>query len=775
MTRLHLSVHGVVQGVGFRPFVYREATRRGLTGYVRNSRGRVDLEVQGIPESIDAFVDTLRGGPPPIEVRSVEVQQIPEQAEHTFRIVESAPEHGVEPSLPADLALCADCASEIRDPGNRRYRYPFTNCTCCGPRYSLVEALPYDRAATAMRSFELCPECAGEYRDPSNRRYHAEAIACPRCGPALRLLDASGNSLATGNAALARAISALRQGKIVALKGLGGFQLLVRAADAEAVQELRRRKHREEKPFAVMFPDLDAVREHAELNDAEADLLRSPESPILLVSRLAARADGQRHRRGVAALAENVAAGNPRIGAMLPSTPLHALLLHDLGEAVVCTSGNRSAEPLCVDTSEALARLSGIADLFLSHNRPIVRPMDDSVAQVGHAGVSLLRRARGYAPKSIGTMASRRCILALGAHQKSTVALTKNGHLVMSQHIGDLGTLEAQRLFERTTEDLLSFFSAAPDAIAIDLHPDYASSLLGEHLAQRIGARLVRIQHHAAHVASVCAEHGLAGRVLGFAWDGAGLGTDGTIWGGESLVLDGSRVERLAHLRPFPLAGGDRASREPRRSAAGLLWLTARDEYEKLGSAWFTPNELGIFDRAFSRGVNTPACSSLGRLFDAVAALLGLRTACSFEGQAAMELEFLAESEGADAGTYPLPLSADPPFVADTGVLIRAILGDLERGTPASRVARRFHAALVEHAVEVARRVDLERIVLSGGCFQNALLSGMLRTRLEACGFRVFAGRQVPCNDAGISAGQATLAARLVEAFDESTLGAPCA
>jgi hydrogenase maturation protein HypF len=751
MIRLHLSVHGTVQGVGFRPFVHAEAARRGLTGHVRNLRGRVEIEVQGPELVVDAFVSVLRSSPPPIVVRRLESRSLEEQSEADFRILESTADTTVEPSLTADLGLCADCAREIRDPTARRYRYPFTTCARCGPRYTIVQALPYDRERTSMGAFALCEACASEYEDPANRRYHAESIACPRCGPRLLLLDRSGTNVAAGDEALLRAADSLRQGGILALKGLGGFQLLCAASNEQAVSELRRRKRREEKPFATMFPNIDALERVATPTEEERALLASVESPIVLV----------RRRPAVAPTAEHVTQENPYVGAMLPYTPLHALLLDAVGGPVVCTSGNLSSEPMCVEDPEALTRLGTIADYFLVHDRTVVRPVDDSVARVGPRGPQLLRRARGYAPEPVAEIADRRTIFAFGAHQKSAVALAHRGQVVMSQHIGDLGVRESDALLERTVEDLFAFFAVTPEIVACDLHPDYASTRLAERVAERLGARLVRVQHHAAHVASVAAEHGLEGKLLGFAWDGAGLGTDDTIWGGEALVLDSGRTSRVAHLASFPLPGGERAAREPRRSAAGLLWQMAREDFERRAGVWFSAGELDVLDTALARGVNAPLCSSVGRWFDAVAALLRLRVRCSYEGQAAMELEFLAETVASDGTSYPLPLTLSEPFVADGGPFLRALLDDLDAGVARARIARRFHDTLVRHAVDVARKIGLSTIALSGGCFQNALLARSVRAELEALGFAVHAGQTVPCNDGGIALGQVVVASAL--------------
>ena len=749
MTRLELLVRGIVQGVGFRPFVYREATERGITGHIRNACGHVELEVQGPAETLDAFIAALHAGPRPLRIEALERRELAPLPETEFKILESTLGSEREPSLPADLALCADCARELEDRGDRRYRYPFTNCTRCGPRFTIVEALPYDRQATSMRHFPLCAACTAEYRDPANRRFHAEPTACPECGPSLTLLAADGEPLDCGESALRAAAALVARGQILALKGLGGFQLLVDASDAAAVTALRRRKNRDAKPFAVMFASLPHLLESCDASPAELSALSSPEAPIVLV---------RRRRESASALADEVAPGNPYVGALLPYTPLHALLLKELDRAVVCTSGNRSAEPMCTDIETALARLSGIADAFLTHDRPIVRPMDDSVARVLGPACELLRRARGYAPEPIAAIVDRRTILGLGAHHKSSVALAHRGQVVLSQHIGDLGNLASDAVLARTVDDLTAFLDATPDVVACDLHPDYASTVLAENLARRHGARLVRIQHHAAHVAAVRVEHGLGGALLGFAWDGTGLGTDGSIWGGEALLLDGAQFERVSQLAAFPLPGGERAAREPRRSAAGWLWAACRKQFERRAEPWFSDTELRVVGAALAGGVNCPRCSSLGRLFDAVAALLGLHERCSFEGQAAMQLEFLAASVD-ECGAYPLPVSTSG--VADTGALLGALLEDLDAGVARARIARRFHGAMIDYAAEVARRVGLPDIVIAGGCFQNALLARGVRERLEQLSFRVHSARKVPCNDGGIAVGQISLASEL--------------
>lgn len=752
MRRLAVNVRGVVQGIGFRPFVYGAATQRGLAGWVRNRTDGVRIEVQGPEQSVHDFMNALNHeAPASARIEGIDTTEIPPAAETEFRILDSAAGAVVLPTLPADQATCAACLAEMKSPGDRRYRYPFTNCTQCGPRYTIIEALPYDRPRTTMRSFPFCDSCAAEYDDPSDRRFHAQPIACPVCGPAIELLTPDGEVLANAGAALDRTVEALRSGCIVALKGLGGFHLLVDATNAAAVAQLRQRKQREEKPFAVMFPTLAAARSVCMLSAAEERALASPAAPILLVRRLSTSGS---------AIAAAVAPRNPWLGVMLPYTPLHHLLLAALARPVVCTSGNLAEEPICIDDSEARARLGGVADQFLVHNRHIVRPLDDSVARVGPSGLQFLRRARGVAPLPLPFPAvDASCILAVGGQLKSTVALGLAGQAVVSQHLGDLLSADGALLIERCVADLVEFFSVRPGLLACDLHPDYVSTRLAERLATAWDVPLLRVQHHHAHVAACLAEHGLSGPVLGFAWDGAGLGSDGTLWGGEALVVDAAGFQRVAHLRPFSLPGGERAIRQPRRAALGVLYETFGAGIVERLNVGFRTSELRVLLGMLRQHINTPRTTSVGRLFDAVACLAGVRDQVGFEGQAAMELEFAADGVD-DDGAYPLPVGSGEPAVADWEPLIRAVLEDRGNGVAAGRISARLHNALAAFAEEVAVRVALPRVVLTGGCFQNVRLTHAVRTRLIARGFEVFMPLRYPPNDGGISLGQLWVAAQ---------------
>jgi hydrogenase maturation protein HypF len=596
-----------------------------------------------------------------------------------------------------------------------------------------------------MHPFAMCPDCQREYEDPADRRFHAQPIACPACGPQLQLLDTQGVPRASTADALLTAAAAVRDGAILALKGLGGFQLIVDALNAQAVEQLRARKHRPHKPFAVMLPDLDAVRRYCHVSSLEERQLTAPEAPIVLLRKRAAVP-------AAATMAEAIAPGNPYLGVMLPNTPLHWLLLRHLQRPAVCTSGNRAEEPMATETLEALERLGDIADLVLTHDRTIVRPVDDSVCRVEDGSLQVLRRARGFAPTPIALPFTPPCVLAVGGHLKNCVALTVGDRVVVGSHVGDLDNTLSLEVHRRSIDDLLDFFGVSPRIIACDLHPDYVSTQHAERLAIRFDVPLARIQHHHAHVLSAIAEHQLEGPVLGLAWDGTGYGPDGTIWGGEALTVDGPHWERVAHVRAFPLVGGDRAAREPRRSALGVLYETGDRSCESFAACGFAPSELSPLLAALERPHLFPRTSSMGRLFDAVAALCGLGTHVTFEGQAAMQLEYVADAD--ERGSYPMPIADSLPAVADWGPTVAAILEDRTHGTPVPIIAGRFHNSLARLAREIALRCNCPRIVLTGGCFQNRLLTHRTRHCLSEAGFAVYTQRVVPPGDGGIALGQ---------------------
>jgi len=754
--RVRLAIRGAVQGVGFRPFVYRLAVGRGVGGWVRNAVAGVFVEAEGDGELLRAFVEDLRGSPPPRAViHSLEASWLDPAGYEGFAILES--DQAGEPAavvLP-DIATCAACRREIFDPADRRYRYPFTNCTNCGPRFSIIERMPYDRANTSMRTFAMCQACASEYRNPADRRFHAQPNACPACGPRLELWDRSGAILDVADAALRRAVEALRHGQVVAVKGLGGFHLVTDASDEAAVRRLRVRKHREEKPFALMCPSLEAVAHICDVGASEAQLLASPEAPIALLAR--------RGREEAIALSA-VAPGSPSLGVMLPYTPLHHLLLADFGRPIVATSGNLAEEPIAIDEREALARLGDIADVFLVHNRPIVRHVDDSIVRLLLGRELVMRRARGYAPLPLPVGLPARPTLAVGAHLKNTVAVSTPAGIAVSQHIGDLETQQSTEAFHRVIGDLQRLLRIVPEVVVADDHPDYLST---KH-AQGLGLPVVRVQHHVAHVAACMAENDLAAPLVGVSWDGTGYGVDGTVWGGEFLHVGSNGWDRVASLRPFRLPGGERAVREPRRSALGLAMAAegpgARALRDAAESA-FTPVELQALCRAVERGVNAPVTTSMGRLFDAAAALSRLALHSTYEGQAAVALEWAFDESA--SGVYPFEVHEDgprwsasmrgwrpPALVVDWQPGVEALVRDAAGGVEPGIISARFHRMLASAIVRVAERLGEPIVVLTGGCFQNRRLTELSVAALGRAGFRAYWHQRLPPNDGGISAGQ---------------------
>jgi hydrogenase maturation protein HypF len=760
--RLRVHIRGAVQGVGFRPFVYRLARELDLPGWVINSSSGVVIEVEGQSGPLEQFLlRVVSDCPPRAIVQGLESAYLEPLGFRAFEIRESAGGEKTALVLP-DIATCPNCLEELRAPGDRRYRYPFTNCTNCGPRFSIIEALPYDRPNTTMARFPMCEACRREYEDPGDRRFHAQPNACPVCGPHLEWWDVDGRLLGTGDAAL-RAVEALiADGGIVAIKGLGGFHLVVDARDDVAVRRLRRAKAREEKPFALMAPSLASIDRLCEVGERERRVLASPEAPIVLL----------RARRGsdADAVAASVAPGNPYLGVMLPCTPLHHLLVGDLGFPVVATSGNRSDEPICTDEREAVDRLRGLADAFLVHDRPIARHVDDSVVRVAAGRELVLRRARGYAPLPIALSSAGPAVLGVGAHLKNSVAFSVGANVFVSQHVGDLETAEAVNAFERVIDAFERMYATTPAEVACDAHPDYLSTAY----ARRRGLPMRPVQHHLAHVLSCMAENEIGPPVLGVSWDGTGFGLDGTIWGGEFLRVNPTGAVRVASFEPFPLPGGDRAVKEPRRTAMALLDATFGAE------AWamtdlpavtaFDDREREILKTMIARRVNTPMTSSVGRMFDAVASMVGLRQSVRYEGQAAMELEFALDGVRTEE-VYPVivhqaplaapsneagkpSLAAPPRWMLQWTSLVRGVVADLRSGSTAGVVSAKFHNSLAEAVVEVARREALERVVLSGGCFQNRYLLERTIARLAAEGFRPAWHQRIPPNDGGISLGQ---------------------
>jgi hydrogenase maturation protein HypF len=745
--------------VGFRPYVYKLARRYGLVGFVLNSPRGVFVEVEGQSATIEAFVAALPAEAPPL-VRIAEIARsvIPTVGDSDFSIQESDAAGSAFALVPPDICVCEACLAETRDAADRRHDYPFTNCTNCGPRYSIILDVPYDRPMTTMAEFAMCEDCLREYKNPEDRRFHAQPNACPVCGPRLILIvpGESNPSQQTSRAILERVADLLRAGGIVAWKGLGGYQLACDARQPSAVEELRRRKRRSEKPFAIMVADAGVADSLCFVSEQERFVLLSRERPIVLL-----------RRRPDADLADSVSPGNPATGVMLPCTPMHDLLFRILrgrwgaDAALVMTSGNISEEPIVIENAEAEEHLAGIADAFAHHNRRIHTRVDDSVVRVVSGETTLLRRARGYAPQPVWLGRGEAEVLACGAQQKNTLCLTRAGFALPSQHLGDLENFETLRFFEETLERMSRLFHVKPTVVAHDLHPGYLST---QFALKMEGVHRIGVQHHHAHIASCMAEHQLEGCVIGVAWDGTGFGTDGTIWGGEFLAADYLSFDRFARLRPVLLAGGDSGVREPWRVAHSYLL----DTYGAIPGdpRWAQiapPERLRVIDTMLQRRVNTIPTSSAGRLFDAVASLIGLRHTVSFEGQAAMMLEAAADaSSGPSNDPYDFALIGASPVDVDLRPMIRRIVADIECNEPQTHIAIRFHNTLVAVIAAVCRRMrselQLSRVCLSGGCFQNALLlSGCLET-LRNDGFEVFSQREIPANDGGISLGQAAIA-----------------
>jgi hydrogenase maturation protein HypF len=758
--RLQIEVTGAVQGVGFRPFVYRLAASEGLAGFVRNTGEGVLLEVEGPTHALARFVARLDAETvAPMAVSERRVRQIAPQGGGTFEIQASTREAGRLAVVLPDQAVCRECLAEMDDPGDRRYRYPFTTCMHCGPRFSIIEGMPYDRARTTMRRFILCTACQAEYDDPGSRRFHAETNACPLCGPRLMLWDAVGEERAAGGRALREAADALREGAIVAMKGLGGFQLLADARDEAAIRSLRLRKHRPSKPFAIMVPSCEDAVALAGMDAVERRLLCSAAAPIVLL----------RTRPGAGRIAHEVAPGNAWLGVMLPYTPLHHLLMCELGFPVVATSGNRGGELIVASEHEALERLGGLADCFLVHDRPILHPVDDSVVRVVAGEPVVLRHARGYAPLELalsdqdgGDVPS---CLALGGHGKSGIALSSAHQVVLGAYVGDLDYTEARAAFARSVDTMTALYGVTPRIVACDAHPDYHSTQFAQRQAPGPQRLPQHVPHHIAHVLSGMVDNALEGPLLGVAWDGSGYGGDRTAWGGEFLAVDGDHYRRVAHLQLFRLPGGEAAARQPNRAALGALHAIHGDSTMGMTHlqpvAAFAASERRLFAAMLGQGVCSPWTSSAGRLFDAAAAILGLCSRSSFEGEAAIALE-----GAATRATWAHPLAA-AVLREEGGVLVadwRPTLASLAHAAgqpiPAGSLARGFHEALADLIVAVACRIGLRCVLLTGGCFQNALLAESTIERLRSAGFDGRGHHRVPPNDGGLAVGQAAFAVR---------------
>ncbi len=808
--RWKIEVGGTVQGIGFRPFVYKEALRHSLVGFVLNHSDGVTIEAEGNPENLEAFVRTVEESPPPFaEIHTFSKSEIDSKKETEFKIIESENLGRANTLISADIATCDDCIGDILDPENRRYQYPFTNCTNCGPRYTIIKGVPYDRPLTAMKGFKMCPDCQREYTDPLDRRYHAQPNCCPLCGPELTLIhnstkenpkpSAKGGSASGGNSQnptdpLSETIELLCDEKIVAIKGLGGFHLACDALNDRAVRRLRERKMRDEKPFALMMSDVETVRQYCELSDEEEAILKSPQRPIVLLRKgnegrqpKAGPPPAERTRDEGRSIAESVAPNNSYLGVMLPYTPLHHLLFttstpeYQHTRILVMTSANLTDEPICYKNEETKERLANIADAFLTHNRDIYIRTDDSITRVMNGKPMMLRRARGYTPQPIllntrtpkhqNTSAPT---LAVGPELKNTICLLKENRAFISQHIGDLENTASYDSFEKTIKHLQDLFDIKPTVIAHDLHPNYFSTEWTSNFQTSAlpNLKTIGIQHHHAHIASCMAENRVNEPVIGIALDGTGYGTDGTIWGGELLVASFNHFERVGQFEYLPLPGGDAAIKHPWQVA--LSYLVRSLEVPKCGSGDVIKNMILAFKdipeekielvlKMIDQGINSPLTSSCGRLFDAVAAIIGLRNSVSFEGQAAMELEMAAaEAKNSAVQPYSYTIDNNDYITISYRNTIKGILEDLKAGKEPPEIAWRFHLTLIQALTEattlIKDQTKIDKVALSGGCFQNVLLTENLKKSLEAAGFTVYTHSLVPPNDGGLSLGQAAVA-----------------
>jgi len=748
--RVSIVIRGAVQGVGFRPFIYRLATELQLKGFVLNSPTGVFIEAESEKEILNTFLLRIEKEKPiHAIIQSMEFSFLDVVGYTQFEICDSETNGKTSAFILPDIAVCDDCLKEMFDPNDRRYLYPFINCTNCGPRFSIIESLPYDRPGTSMKIFEMCDDCKQEYDNPLDRRFHAQPIACPKCGPHIELITHSGKILSRNNNTILATADKIRQGKIVALKGLGGYQLICRTDDENIIAELRKRKNREGKPFALMFPDLESIKEVCEVFPFEERLLKSPESPIVLLKR---KEEGNQKL-----VHSSIAPGNPTLGVMLPYTPLHHLLLKELQIPIIATSGNLSEEPMCITEEEAFQRLKNIADYFLIHNRPIVRHVDDSIVRVMMDREIVMRRARGYAPLPVelNCETENETYLAVGGHLKNTVALSSGKNVFVSQHIGDLSTQEAFSAFQNVVNDFKNLYEAKDILAVADLHPDYLSTKFAKNNFENISF----VQHHQAHVASCYAENKLEGTALGVSWDGTGYGLDGTIWGGEFFRFDDSSFMHFAQFRKFPLPGGDLAIKEPGRSAVGLLFEIFGEKLfeEKIEFInIFSEQEKKILLQMLKNKINSPLTSSVGRLFDAVAFLTGFKRTTSYEGEAAMMLEFAAAPAISDY--YPFDLLPGEVLIIDWQKMIETILDEMKNNVSPKIISAKFHNTLVESICSVAEKSHEEKIVLSGGVFQNAYLLEHTVHRLRTSGFNPYWHQRIPTNDGGISLGQVAIA-----------------
>ncbi|MCF7804445.1 MAG: carbamoyltransferase HypF [Candidatus Marinimicrobia bacterium] len=755
MKRLKIRITGIVQGVGFRPFVYNLAEEKGISGFVGNDSDGVFVEAQGTDENLSEFVDALENSPPPLsQVDSVKAEEIASITFDGFHIEESVKGEKMDTLVSPDMAICKDCARELKDDFDRRYHYPFINCTNCGPRYSIIYDIPYDRPYTSMKKFELCPECRAEYENPGNRRFHAQPNACEECGPWVEVYDTDRRRLQNREYAVVLANQSLRRGAIMAIKGLGGFHLACNAHNELAVRELRQRKNREEKPLAVMVKDVETAKKYAHFSKDELALLTSPQAPIVLAKK---REE----------ISPNIAPGNPRIGIMLPYTPLHHLLFASTLDALVMTSGNYSEEPICIENNDAFNRLGDIADYTLVHNREILQRVDDSVVIMLADKPRFVRRSRGYVPRPINILHSTDPVLAVGGALKNTICYIKEDRAFPSQHIGDLSNTRAMDFFNHTREHLGKILEVEPNYVAYDLHPGCLATQWAKSYSDEQDLSAFGIQHHHAHMASVMVEHGLDDPVIGLIMDGTGYGTDGTIWGGEVLIGDYTKVNRFAHIENVPEPGGDKAVQEPWRMGLAYLWKTFGED-----ALSFTPYRWSGFPipqvkQMLDKGINAPMTSSCGRLFDGIGAIAGGRTHMTFEGQAAIEFQHAMEKTEHPSLEYGIERCGEH-YEFLIAPIVKSVLKSLGKKASYGEISYLFHEMLISMFLDIAEKAraeaSLEKVALSGGVFQNSYLFERMITELNDNGFTVYAPEQVPTNDGGLSLGQAAIAQALVVA-----------
>jgi hydrogenase maturation protein HypF len=758
---VYIHITGVVQGVGFRPFIYNLALEHKLKGWVKNTTSGVEIDVDGTQNQLDAFIFQIKSNPPPLaSLDNIELVDHPANGFSHFEIIHSESIPSEYQPISADVTVCSDCVAELLDPTDRRYRYPFINCTNCGPRFTIIQDIPYDRSKTSMAAFEMCPDCVAEYSDPANRRFHAQPTACQNCGPKIWLEQYRNPNQGTttsvvelGEQAIQSTRNLLNAGKIVAIKGLGGFHLGCNAKDYDAVVELRQRKMRVDKPFAVMMPDMETIIRHCHVNDVERSLLESSAHPIVLL-----------RRRSSSMIVPEVAPGQKTVGVMLPYTPLHVLLLEKekgFPEVLVMTSGNLSDEPICTDNIDARQRLANLADAFLMHDRDIHIRTDDSVMRVFDNKPYPIRRSRGYAPFPVQLPWKVPPLLAAGTELKNTFCITNGNYAFLSHHIGDLENYETLKSYEDGIKHFEQLFRVRPIGIACDLHPNYLATRYASDRAQRDQIPLFGIQHHHAHIASLMAEQGLDGsrKVIGVAFDGTGYGEDGAIWGGEFLIADYSGYARNFHLKYFPLPGGDVSIRRPLRTALSLLWSLGIDWSEINGlSADVNSAERNVMQNQLEKKVNSPLTSSIGRLFDAAAALAGVRKHINYEAQAAIEFESLADPQEKKRYNFEINAGEINPEKA-----IKSLISDINSRVPVTKISSKFHNGLAFMVTDVCRQIrntsGLDEVALSGGVWQNITLLKKAITLLEAEGFKVYVHRRVPANDGGVSLGQVAIAA----------------